>query len=435
MKTLLHEFRVMACRRWDWTPSSTTLIHVSEDNDVRLKQGKDQWGRYAYSTAANIYAMTPVYTPAGVRAWGIIEVDDTQFRDEENAQVTSIRFRVYDGVSQWYWNGAAWAVAGASNWNTLAEINAHLSAFPVTLHALAIVLNLATTDYRYTPLVRHVQLSYDCDLVSMDEEVFFEGLVGSIEDAVRPVGDFPFDSLGVNPLVLPAMEAPFEVTGIDAVWDHTADPSHQTDLYAGVYVPATRKITLSAAIPAGNVAWVRFLYKPFVTVRPHSDIEELERVPSIIIEDARTPASARRLPVSTIIDRSVSPPAGIIWPQARAAKFEIDVLVEAPTQTDAFRLRAKFREWVDSTARLHLPTVDEYVNLRLVRDLVSIGPPNLQDLRAARCVIEVGEVVLWDRPAIKAGDPSHPGEGYGVEEVKVAADLGDTEETFSITGG
>lgn len=38
-----------------------------------------------------------------------------------------------DGGQSWlYWNGSAWALAGATNYNTEAEVNSHLAAFPTT---------------------------------------------------------------------------------------------------------------------------------------------------------------------------------------------------------------------------------------------------------------------------------------------------------------
>jgi len=435
MKTLLTEFRADRWRAADWTFSDDTKIHLrrrASGDTLRLRQYRDLYNRQAYSTDADLYLETRLFQPTGARGWGIVEVDADQFTDEKNVEVTSMQYRVSDGTDHYYWDGAAWSVAGAGDWNTLAELNGNLTTFWTTARrTIAIVLNLVTTDWRFTPVVRHIQLSYDCEFVTMDEEVVYEGIVGNIEDNMRPAADFPFVGAGTNPETLPAAEAPFEITDVIAAWDHTADPNHDVDLFSS-YNPANREITLTGAIPAGNELWARFLYKPWVVVRAHSDIEELERVPAIIVSDIRFPRSARILPASTIMDRSTSPPAGIIWPGQRSALFEMDITLEAPTQTDALRLQAKFREWADLNPRLHLPTIDEYVNLKLVEPLTSIGPPNLQDLRVSRAVIQVGEVVLWDRPAVKAGDPLYPGLGYGVEQVEVAADIGDTEESFRI---
>lgn len=47
-----------------------------------------------------------------------------------------IRFQISNGTSWYYWNGAAWATAsGFGQTNTVAEINANISSFPIQLNA------------------------------------------------------------------------------------------------------------------------------------------------------------------------------------------------------------------------------------------------------------------------------------------------------------
>lgn len=431
---LIHCFEFVADRRGEFTASDPALIHVSADNDARLKLGKDQFGRYRYPTDADLWIRTPLFEPGGAKGWDLIQVDAGTPIDLNLVEVTSIRYRLRDETgSEWHWTGAAWAAAGASDWNTLAEVNANLASFwTSTRRAISFVLNLATTDGEYTPRVRHLVLAYTCAFESVDEELFTRGLVPTLKEAIRPVGEFRFDSTNSNPEVLPETEAPIDVVDVVEVYDEVADPSHDTNLRAS-YNPTTREIGLTAPIPAGqNRCHARFTYRPFVAIRVNQDVIEPELTPAIIVSSIESISSARRMNRNAVIDVTASPPAGIVWPGQRQATYRVDLLFTAPLLVDLQRLRQKFQAWIDATAQITLPALGERVDVKLIDPFTALGPPNLQDSRTVRCVIEIANVIQWDQPAVVAGDPGHPGEGYAVKQAIVAADLGATEETFTI---
>lgn len=102
----------------------------------------------AYDTSATPTVRQSVRGGALVVEWAAIELHYSA------PTGTTVRARLHDGTSAYYWTGAAWASA-ESNWNTPAEVVANFAAFPVaTATSLTVQWELSTTDEGATPLVR-----------------------------------------------------------------------------------------------------------------------------------------------------------------------------------------------------------------------------------------------------------------------------------------
>lgn len=138
-----------------------------------------------YPTDSNLYVRCHAVSPDGLRRWTNIDASMSTPKSSVGAAVTSIQWRLSDGTDDRYWNGSTWAVAGASDWNTLAVVQANIATFPVTSKTLRPVVNLKTTDSRYSPSVFNIRLLFEANYTSVVEEVVLRGVKRRVE-ALRP---------------------------------------------------------------------------------------------------------------------------------------------------------------------------------------------------------------------------------------------------------
>jgi len=217
------------------------------------------------------------------------EVDTPEI--DEGDGTTWVLYRVNDGTDDRWWDGSAWTVAAPGEWNTLAEIQAHLATFPVTSKRARIVYNLGTADDRYSPTVRRAVLVYEVEIGSFDEEYLYRTIVRrfkTIHPEAEVVVEWPAAgaTYDLDGLVLeePLGVGPTGYTAVPAAYDLTDDPGRAVNL-ASAFDPSTRVVTLSAPVDAGHEVEIHVRYTPIVAVLTHPDYDEIPGVPAIVIEN------------------------------------------------------------------------------------------------------------------------------------------------------
>ena len=238
-----------------------------------------------YSTAVDLHAKTWVANPRSLKRWIGFQVDVKHYKGPDNLIATSVAYKLNDGASDLYWDGAAWSLAGTSDWNTEAEVANNIDQFPVDELKLQLIVNLATTWERVTPELIQARFLYESDLEEM-EDYIWRSCLKDFNEKIRPIAEHAVQitaSSNVIDLKSAMIETPYDLKSIDSVYDVTNDPNKFDDLFDS-YDVSTKVITLTAPVAAGSVAFIRFTYAPVTAVSTSQDYTEIEKVPEILVE-------------------------------------------------------------------------------------------------------------------------------------------------------
>lgn len=278
LKRIIKSFEFSADKRKEFTFSSGA-IRVGDSGLQLTAVGGE------YSLSPDLNAKTWLTNPRSVKRWIGFQAVIKHYKGPDDLVATSAGYKLNDGTDDLYWDGAAWSVAGTSDWNTEVDVANNISLFPVSDQKLQVVVNLATTWERVTPELSELKLLYESDLEEI-EDYIWRSCLHEWSEKIRPIAEHALqmpaasDSIDLNTFVI---ETPYNIAGIDSVYDVTSDPRKLDDLFSS-YDANTKVISLTGPIPSGNTAFVRFTYAPEVAVTTSQDYTELEKVPEILIE-------------------------------------------------------------------------------------------------------------------------------------------------------
>lgn len=365
-------------------------------NKVQLKV--DQFGDYP--TTGDHYVISELFQPAAVREWSHFQA----FISHEKDGLTSITgegFRLHDGTDQFWWNGSAWAV-NTTNWNTENEVAANISAFPTTAKKIRVAVRLTSSDNTKTPSLEMVKIGWKAKVKYL-EDIIYRTLVPYFR-GLRPVTDYAFrvQFPGGSTLELgTAVDAsgiPFNLIGVDSVFDHTSDPGHLTDLVSS-YNPGTRQVTLSSSIPVGDYAFCQVIVEPEVSVHMASqDFLEVEKVPAIIIQDIRSVNSSALSQDDHVVNKSDGSAIRVVAPYRFDLEFSI--LALAPGAVDLLRMIENIVDLLENTPLITSAALDRKYRLWMVDEFQIITDPNKSGSHSARSTFIIKDVLAWKRPAI-----------------------------------
>ena len=273
-------------------------------------------------------------------------------------EITGDGYRLGDGTNEYWWNGAAWEV-NTTDWNTEAEVAANITSFLVTEKKIQVIVNLSTTDINETPELEAVKILWASD-VEFQEDLVFRSLIPLFRSEIRPISDYPItftsDTDTIDLINDFPLETPYNIVGIDSVFNHTDDPDHFTDLYQSFDV-GTQVITLSSTVLTGKVVWIRFLWEPEVAVSTSQEYIEIERVPAIYITGI-TLLNSTRSGISDYVKNKGAGTAVIIKPPSQN-DIELRVRGITATQRDQQRLADMFKRFLDNNPYLVSKALDE----------------------------------------------------------------------------
>lgn len=415
------------------TFSDATKIRLDpQDHKIKLKLDSD----FLYPTDANLHIRSRTYNPGAIRQLLKLQVNATIPTDDAGAALGSVGLRLYDGTDERYWDGGAWAVAGASDWNTEAVVNANLSSFNVaTSRQFAVVLNLVTTDSKVTPEVESVHVAWQGP-VDWHDDILLDSLVGMLQSELTYIADAALPpvsgSTGSLDLDDYFTNTTINVANLDAVFDDVNDPNHLTDLLSS-YNTGTRVATLSAPIPTSGVPFLRLVVTPQVAWDTHQDFTEVGLLPQLVLRESRAVRSSKypewartgtvRKDDGTAIE--VPPP------------YRITYEIEAELRTDRSREQHRFQESFNRLFTvgpsgsvgpfLRSVATDRYYRLWLVDEFRVTNPmEDESDLKVHRVTFRLEDVALELEPAIDAYAVLNLNTGYAairsIDEKKSDAD-------------
>lgn len=347
-------------------------------------------GRAVYPLDSDLTVTTWVTNPLVVRGWLAFGAEPCQPLLPANTQV---RFRLNDGTNDRYWDGGSWAVAGAADWNDELTVAANIATYPVSAKQLGLVINLVTTDKFVTPHVEWVDVLME---VEMD---YFHSLSTTLMESfrlgIRPAVDYVMYATGSDRLSLGDMETPYEIVGVQSVYDHTTDADHLTDLFSA-YDPSSMVITLTASLPRGNKAWVVFTIEPRVYLNWASqDYIEIEKIPAIVLENFRATGN---LVTARMLVKDCSALQATVRDEPFRLQLEFDVVLLAEKNRTLLVMMDRALEHAAVNQVLGWPDLDEQVSL-LALDKGMFRPrPALSDKHEASYSMRMVNAYLWLQP-------------------------------------
>lgn len=352
-----------------------------------------------YKTDSGLFAKTRVTTLRQLKKWLGFEAVAIHPRDDLGADLTSLGFRLSDSTDEFWWNGSVW-VANTTNWNTEAEVAAKIDQFSVDSQSLQIVINLVTTDKTVTPVLKAIKLMFESELEHQEDYVW-RSLIPDLRNKVRPITDHPFVVPTTrNTLDLKVdfkIETPYNVVGIDSVYDHTNDPKHLNDLFSS-FDPNTLVVTLSASIVGGDVAWVRFIYEPEVAVTTGQEYSEIAKVPALILSEIELVDSKEAGQEQSVSNKTAGSVKVLPGPLIADIQFTVRLLTNKAK--DQVRLADEMKRYFIENPLLRSKGLDRDFRLWLIEEYRQTTEPTQKEIHSGRLRFRIVEALFFEKRAV-----------------------------------
>lgn len=387
------------------TKFQRAVIFGGEDNGVN--QLNDHW---EYLPAAGNTVQLKRWSPQAVKQWQAFEEVSTK------PDKTAVFWQMKNATTALYYNGVAWVTATAFDWNTEAEIADNLITFPIADKTIRPVVRLFTIDRFETPVLTEHKFMIGGIFDSWED--FLDSVLTALENntsvflptARRDLAAVTTFNL-LNDQLWKSSEA-LTITGVDAVYDHTADPGHDTDLLSS-YDANSGLVTLTSAIPAGNAIWVRQVVAPEIIVNyRNAEYIEVAKTPAVIIETIQATGTD-----DTSIKRDLAHKS-----QSQGYRMSDPVLHREIVLTMSVHA-AKIQAWTRLMSEVQAFTrrvgglitsnaLDVKWSVTLTKRLLAYNPkPQFSDLKTAMYELCVKDVHMWvsdvqDLPIVEQWNPT-----------------------------
>jgi hypothetical protein len=299
-------------------------------------------------------------------------------------------------------------------WNTEAEVATNIASFPATARKIQVIVNLVTSNAAYTPKVEMIKVLYSSD-IEFQDDLINRSLIPLLKASVRPIADFPFDVIGtgtkIDLAVAYKLETPYNVSGIDSVYNHTDDPNHMTNILSS-YDATTKMITLTGSVTAGKRLWVRFYYEPEVSLRTSQDYHEVDKVPAMYMTDVALRDSTELSQDDTVINRSAGSGTRVKAP----LKGNLDITLQFLTDKarDHHMLADELKRFFGENQFITSKGMDEQYRLRLLDEYADQSSPSQKELHTGRLRFRICDALFFNKAAVEV---------YPVKEFHVTGDM------------
>jgi hypothetical protein len=326
---------------------------ISRANRYRLRPLR-QGGAYERNVAQVV--TQAARGGAAVREWAAIEL----FYDE--ATGTTVRARLHDGAgTSYHWTAGAWAVAGATDWNTPAEVVANFASLPITgatgTREVGVEWQIQTSVKTATPYVYGALIA--ARLLMMARSGTTAAGTGSdawADDAIHRVL-LPWLSANVVPELTDERDAEesvkvidysdglgdgqpdYSVTGVQAVYNLDSDAEMLTPL-AGTWDGAFKHYTLGTALPRGTRYAVRLTHELLCAHAADWDLYQGHH-PHLIV-DTYGPV-VRRSGLDTVAVRNIAAGTALRIPEHSVTDYSIAMLLQAQDHVEQMSIEDAIR--------------------------------------------------------------------------------------------
>lgn len=381
-------------RRKDWTLDANSRLNPLS-NAIELLANSNG----AYPTAADITVRSRVFNPDSVKKFVGFDVDIKNVYDPDlEVDVTGANYRLNDGTNDLYWDGGAWAAAGASDWNSEAEIANNISSFPVSSCEIQVVINPFTVDSSYTPVITEIRFLMESDLEEM-EDLVWRSLIRQFRSEIRPITDHPIQLTSGGTTIDLAndfpLETPYNIADIDSVFNYDTDPKGQVDILDS-YNPTTKVITLNTSLPANTRVWIKVVYEPEVAVTTSQDYLELSKVPAVVFRDVNA-VDAAEIGAKCYVRNKDQGTAVLLGMK----HVDIEMVIECVTekQKDLQRLGQELDRFFGKNTLIKSTGLDREYSLELTQEYDGTTVATQDELHTGRFRARIMKALFFDSPA------------------------------------
>jgi hypothetical protein len=345
-----------------------------------------------------LYVKTWVSNPLTVKQWvGFDVIAQHQKDDDGVTPLSSLGFRLSDGVNEYWHNGSSWEV-NTSNWNTENEVANNISSFPVIKKKIQIIINLVTTDKTVTPYVYEILVAYKSN-IEFEEDLIIRSLIPSLRNGIRPISDFTIElSSSTSTIDLGndyKLENPYNIVGIDSVYNKTDDPDQFSDLLQS-YNPSTKVITLNSSVDSGKLVWIKFIYQPVVALSTDVNYLEIDKVPAIHITSVKN--SSFEITHSTAVRNKDSKTATqIVFPTQ--VTVDISLIGVAGLMRDQIRLGDEIERFFCNNKKLTSVGLDEKYDIIVTRPYEKRSTQGEDNIKTGLLSIRIKNALKYQRDA------------------------------------
>jgi hypothetical protein len=395
-------------------PSKIRLnTETSSETFVQLNAGFLDDG--PFPTDTDLYVKTRITTPNGIKQWLFFEA----VRDEPDG--TEIKYRFDNGSRQIWWDGGAWATAGATDWNTEAEVQANFSTFPFDNNSISVISNLVTTSINVTPKLFEIRLLGLFEFEVLED--LFKSLMLKMFDEIRPVTDAAakvlattdtFDFTGDYKL----QNSGYNIIDVPRIYNKTDDPLEKVNI-AGAYTsgalnPSGRtnqpgSVTTTVPVDQNKIIKFKIQYVPEIADYTDEDYYETAKVPLITFEFVEEILRRDGLVVNIdgpsgvndgIIIRDLTNMTAVqVLPPAQV-DLRIGYAVFTDSSRDQKRLMEAVEKFLQRNKLLYSFAFDEPYTLSVVKRLEYEPKGAPANLRQATGEFDIRNVNLYEQPAL-----------------------------------
>jgi hypothetical protein len=370
---------------------STKIFYDMRTAVVRLKKQSTGF----YPTDADIWFRTWVTNPKAAREFLMVQIKGKNYRGMDGD--TSWQVRLYDGTDHVYWDGAAWSVAGAGNWNTEAEVNANLSSFAfLPNRQFAIVVNLVTADKYISPIVREVKTLLKLRIDYL-EDLIYRSLIPDMESQIRPLANLDFPALTSDTSSIDLddydFDTNFNIVDVEAVYDFTNDSDLLYNLLNS-YDTGTKVITLTSTMLTGSIPLIVFRHRPDVIYTKQQDYFEVNKIPSIIINRIEIPTetSYSLMARDGIVDRGTGD--AVVFKEPTRATLQFRLHINADKGVDLQRMVTSVMSYFDTNTSIRAIGTDESYRMQIIREYRDLITPKDNDELTFWTLFEIYDVKM-----------------------------------------
>lgn len=368
------------------TFSDATKIRLDpSDFNVKLKMDQTTW---KYPSDTDIWFRTWVTTPKSCRKLLMFESFPVIQPCDEDGNHAELYYRIYDGTDDLWWDGVAWSVAGAGEWNTEEEINTNIDTYPILPdRSFAITVNLRSVDTRnqITPLVKELRVLMEVHIDFL-EDIVFRSLMPSIKNNVTALANYaavPAFASDVSSIDFSQyrINTPYNIVDVERVYDLTDDIELLYNLFDS-YDTGTGVITLASDLPAGHRPLIIFRYQPEIVYITHQDWIEVHKLPAIILQRVDVPVATayNRSAKEGIVNKATGDAFVVSSPWRASIEFRLHGL--SASAVDEMRMISRTLEYFENNQLLRSTGLDEYYRMYLEKEFRDMSTPGRSDERA-----------------------------------------------------
>ena len=396
-------------KQFTWSDDDRDVVTFGASTRINPDTHKAQLTADAdglFPLTANLFVKSRLTNPQQLRRWIGFEARVIHKLDDLGAPITSARFRLDNGTTEFYHNGASWVAAGVGDWNTEQQVADNIAAFDAiaNLRQLRVVVNLATTDQKYTPQLDWVKVLYET-AVEFQEDLIYRSLIPALKQFIRPISQvvvpMPVTGTTLNVSAF-KLETGYNLVDIDAVFNFDLFDEGSRENFAPnlllSFVAFTGVITLTGSIAANTKLWIRFTFEPEVAVTTSQDFIEAERLPAVILTGINL-VSTMEAPSGDDSVANKGAGTAVVVPSPQQGDLEVTIVGITDKGVDQQRLQEQINAFFFNHPLLISVGIDERYRLHLISEYEAVGEPGQEENHVGRARFQIRNFKRWLRDA------------------------------------